>query len=64
MGSSSNTDSISSDSKVKLYWEFHQEINDEDNDYGILKGFIYIKEGNYRKGIQIKGNRKKNNKEL
>ena len=63
MGSSSNTDSISSDSKVKLYWEFHQEINDEDNDYGILKGFIYIKEGNYRKGIQIKGNRKKNNKE-
>jgi len=63
MGSSSNKDLISSNDKPKLYWEFHQDINDEDNDYGVLKGSVYIKEGNYCKGIQIEGIRVKTNNE-
>ena len=63
MGSSSNRDTISSNDKPKLYWDFHQDINDEYNDYGVLKGSVYIKEGNYCKGIQIEGIRVKTNNE-
>lgn len=64
MGSSPNGDQISPNYKAELFWEFHDEKNNEDNDYGNLKGKIYIKEGNYQKGIQIEGIQKKNNEEI
>ena len=62
MGASSNGNSISPKNKSKYYWEF-KEINQKNNVYGTLKGIIYFKDENYQKGIQIKGIRRKNNRE-